>query len=218
MSRQSSRNNRRIREKEGNRYRVAVILVALIVLVGGGVMYVGWAKRSAAQQSFIAKVNTWWVERKARIASKLVKSHEKTSQPTVASSGKSSEPESLHFEFYNMLPNHDATMTVESTEAKSAPIFSQDSLERELAQEVKKTAFIIQTGIYSNAASANKIRQELAEEGLASKVVKAYMDEHLVYRVQVGPYQEKDKISDAQSKLAARGIHCVLRKSEEKLA
>jgi cell division protein FtsN len=72
--------------------------------------------------------------------------------------------------------------------------------------------------MYSNAASADKTRQALTEDGLAVKVVKAYIDERLVYRVQVGPYQEQDQVSEAQVKLAARGIHGVIRKSEEKFA
>lgn len=218
MRRHYSRNNRRTREKQGNRYYSVILLAGVVLLIGGVTLlyqYHRTPEKFPRMEAFSARVNAWWVERKARIGNKLADSHEKMNKVASTVKAKPSPPESLHFEFYSMLPNGGGST---APAEESVPIFSHDSLERELAQEMKKSAFIIQTGIYSNVASADKAREMLAEDGLAAKVVKAYMDERLVYRVQVGPYEEKDQLNDAQSKLAARGIHGTLRKVGDKIA
>lgn len=216
MSKQFSRSHRRAKEKSGHRNRNLAIFMALVLTVSGAVTYMTWSHGSDTRQAFSERASTWWAERKARIATKVAESKQNISKPIVASKAKSSAPEPLHFEFYNMLPNSNASVAAVTTESPS--IFNHDNLEREFAKTVEKTSYVIQTGIYSNATSADKTRESLVEEGLAVKVVKAYIDERLVYRIQVGPYQEKDQINEAQSKLAARGIHGVLRKTEEKFA
>ena len=225
MNNQFSRNGYKTKKKSGspkqpnlNWYRLAILLLGLAVVTGGsivGYQYHKYPKRFPALVAFSERVNIWWVERKARIETKMTK----VALVKPKSKHKSSAPEPVHFEFYTMLPNVGAAVPV--AEAKPEPvksIFDQDSLEREFTQEMSKSAYIIQTGMFSNAASAEKMSQTLTEDGLAPKIVKAYLDEHLVYRVQLGPYDEKNKISDAQSKLAARGIHGTLRKVGERFA
>lgn len=212
MNRQFNRNYRRLnREKHANRYRILAVFAAALLV--GFMGYIGWASQSKSKQAFTARVQTWWIERKARIASQFAKPQDKSAQVAAAKKTTSSTPEPVHFEFYSMLPNPSATVSTEAS-----PIFNHDNLEREFAKTVKKTAYVIHTGIYSNAASADKTRQVLAGEGLATKIVKAYIDDRLVYRVQIGPFEEKERVSAAQSKLAARGMHGVLRKIEEKIA
>lgn len=219
MNKQFSRKGYRAKKSTGwHGFRIAILLLVLIATIGGGVLtyqYHREPKRFPGLQAFSLRVNTWWVERKARIESKMANSHEKLNQVvSVKSRAAASQSDAVHFEFYTMLSNED----VESSDEKVKSIFNHDSIEREFAQTVTKTSYVIQTGIYSNAASADNVRQTLTEDGLASKVVKAYIDERLVYRVQVGPYEDQEKISAAQSKLAARGIHGALRKVGDNIA
>jgi cell division protein FtsN len=219
MNKQFSRNSYRTKKHSGWRgYRIATLLILLIAIIGGGTVtyqYHRQPQRFPALQAFSTHVSVWWAERKARIENKMANSNEKLNKVAVVKAkAKKSQPESLHFEFYTMLPNDG----VEPSEERVKSIFNQASLEREFAQAATKTSYIIQTGIYSNATTAENMRQTLSTEGLASKVVKAYIDERLVYRIQVGPYTDQDKISAAQSKLAARGIHGALRKMGDKIA
>jgi len=221
--------NRRSKKKATSNWhlhRLVIVLVVMTTVIGSGVVgyqYHKHPKQYPGLMAFSAKVDKWWLERKARIAS-VTKSQENTQKLASAkpkTKSHANEAESVHFEFYTMLSNSGAVNVAQPNndrEEKVKSIFNQDSLEREFAQELTKTTYVVQTGLFSNAELADKAQQVLAKEGLASKVVKAYMDDHLVYRIQMGPYEEKDKLNEVQAKLAARGMHGTIHKTEEKLA
>jgi len=221
MNRHFSRRSSRVKQQDRSWLRVTFAFASVAVIISTstvGYLYHREPKRFPSLMAFSARADVWWQERKTRIGDKLAKQQENAHKVVAAAKKrKSADVEDVHFEFYTMLPNMNAPVATESSSSSSGPIFNHDALEREFAQSIK-TAYVIQTGIYSNVAQADKTQQVLVQEGLASKVVKAYIDERLVYRVQVGPYEDKNQLTAAQSKLAELGIHATVRKSGDKVA
>ena len=114
MNRQIHRNHRRNREKHAIHYRIAAVFAAFLLI--GFIVYIGWASHSDTRQAFAGRVQAWWAERKARIASQFAHPQAKVTQAAATPKTKSSTPEPVHFEFYSMLPNPGATATTESEE------------------------------------------------------------------------------------------------------
>jgi DedD protein len=62
--------------------------------------------------------------------------------------------------------------------------------------------WIIQMGSFSSEANAIRLRDQLRKGGFTTQVIKAKIDARTLFRVQVGPYLERQKADADQQKLA----------------
>jgi len=87
-------------------------------------------------------------------------------------------------------------------------------LEKDFAHKIAKQTYIIQVATFSTSASANAFSQRLSEKQYKAEVVKAYIGERKVYRVQVGPFSSKNQLREAEEALKKQGIDGIVRKTE----
>lgn len=93
-------------------------------------------------------------------------------------------------------------------------IVSANELERELSAQIQQDAYIVQIGIFKNAAAAERYRQSMAQLEYKLAVVKTMLAEKEVYRVQLGPFSDKTQAKLAQQRLLKKGLSGIVRKVE----
>lgn len=140
----------------------------------------------------------------------------------------------LHFEFYTTLPNmrlaesevtqnekKEAAAVVGETKPlsikKNAAIVTPDELERELGGDLKSATstteqFAVQVGVFRSIAAAEQYQGKLREAGFHATVAAFGADKKNLYRVQLGPYANKNKASLLKHELGTHGINGVIYK------
>lgn len=132
----------------------------------------------------------------------------------------------VHFEFYSALPDmHIPTETVTSKAEqveppnkvmdKPLPIADAGELERGIAEQIKHSdTYLIQLGIFKSPDSITRLRQAISKIGLDMHVLKCTVAQKEMYRVQLGPYANKDAAKLTLRQLQKKGINGLLRKGE----
>jgi len=72
--------------------------------------------------------------------------------------------------------------------------------------------YILQMGIFKNAAGAERLRASLVKSGFSVKVVKTALAGKAVYSVQVGPFITKNQAVLAQRQLQKKSVNGIVRK------
>lgn len=234
------RTNYAAKRNTGRPHRRWLILGAvLILMVGGSLQYIYVAKhhpeRLAQFSEQVSGFRHWFVDRKARLQTGLDK--KLTDIKTL--SAKKTEDEEVHFEFYTALPAMQMSVAEANLETKapaSAGVVTDDKkkpaatlspmkslaakslfldpaeLEQDFAKRFTQQTYVIQLGVFSTAAAAEAFKEKLSSERYSAAVVKAYVGERHVYRVQLGPFASKDQVETAQHDLRKKGIDGIVRK------
>ncbi|WP_423911065.1 SPOR domain-containing protein [Candidatus Spongiihabitans sp.] len=107
-----------------------------------------------------------------------------------------------NFDFYTVLP--EIEVVVPSVESDSSLSISQTN---EVGDDTNASAYMLQAGAYKNQADADRLKAELAFQGLVSTIQKiSIQDRGDFYRVRLGPYISYDQMAAADQKLARQGI------------
>lgn len=138
----------------------------------------------------------------------------------------------VHFEFYTALPDmhipaepaiskEDDIAKIEPAKIaepakimeKPLPIADASELEKGMAEEFKQAGtYLIQLGIFKSPDSVSRLRQAISKIGLDMHVVKCNVAQKEMYRVQLGPYANKEAAKLALRQLQKKGINGILRK------
>ena len=117
-----------------------------------------------------------------------------------------------NFDFYTVLP--EIEVVVPSVESDSSLSISQTNTARkttanaaEVGDDTNASVYMLQAGAYKNQADADRLKAELAFQGLVSTIQKiSIQDRGDFYRVRLGPYISYDQMAAADQKLARQGI------------
>lgn len=177
--------------------------------------------------NYAERARTWMSEHKVHLNANIQKVKQFASNQD--------EPEQpVHFEFYKTLTSADMTTAepvvsdvlpvsakktdniaikpTKSPAALPASIVSASDLENDLSQEVSVDNYVIQAGVFKNASGAEQFKRSLLAIGFTAKVIKMTNADKEIYRVQLGPYNNKTQAKVAQQRLQRKGLQSTIRK------
>lgn len=91
------------------------------------------------------------------------------------------------------------------------PISNADQIEREWSAEfdkVKQSHYFIQLGVFKNKTAAERFRINLSHLRLVASIIPSVGRE--VFRVEVGPYKNKERASMVKQQLEKKGINGII--------
>lgn len=74
----------------------------------------------------------------------------------------------------------------------------------------ENTAYLVQLGVFSNSANAEKLQATVALQGITSETETINSPQGAKTRVRAGPYGSKDEAQSIQAKLKTAGINSVV--------
>jgi cell division protein FtsN len=117
---------------------------------------------------------------------------------TAAAAGKPSQK----YDFYEMLPNFEVVVPEKDKDVK-----------RDLPAAAKierPGVYVLQAGSYRNQADAERIRAQLAMQGIAAKVQRVAVDTDVWHRVRVGPINNLDELNKLRRQLQAADVDALV--------
>ena len=101
------------------------------------------------------------------------------------------EPET-RYDFYEMLPNFEVVVPEKDREVKrDAPA----------AEVEKEGAYVLQVGSYRDFKEADRVRAQLALQGIESRVQRVSVDNDTWHRVRVGPITDLEELNRVRDRL-----------------
>ncbi|HUX74368.1 MAG TPA: SPOR domain-containing protein [Steroidobacteraceae bacterium] len=90
------------------------------------------------------------------------------------------------YDFYRMLPNFEVVLPAKGKEVKA---------DLRPAAETRPGTYILQAGSYKHFADADRVRAQLALQGIESKVQKVSVDNDTWHRIRIGPVSNLDALN-----------------------
>ena len=98
----------------------------------------------------------------------------------------STEDSAKSYAFYDMLPKFEVVVPEKDKDVrpdvKSVP-------------ETRRGTYVLQAGSYKNFADADRVRAQLALQGIESKVQKVSVDNDTWHRIRIGPISKLDELN-----------------------
>jgi cell division protein FtsN len=118
--------------------------------------------------------------------------------PSGAAAPKSSEK----YDFYSMLPNFEVVVPEKDKEVKrdqpaGAPI-------------ERPGVYVLQAGSYRNEADAERVRKQLALQGVDAKVQRVAVDADVWHRVRIGPITNLTELNKVRRQLQAAEVDALV--------
>lgn len=115
-----------------------------------------------------------------------------------AGAGKGSQK----YDFYQMLPNFEVVVPEKDKEVKrdqpaGAPI-------------ERPGVYVLQAGSYRNEADAERVRQQLALQGVQAKVQRVAIDADVWHRVRIGPITNLAELNKVRKQLRAAEVDALV--------
>jgi cell division protein FtsN len=107
-----------------------------------------------------------------------------------------------HYDFYKMLPNFEVVVPEKDKDVK-----------RDLTPAAKierPGVYVLQAGSYRNEADANRVRAQLALQGVEAKVQRVAVDADVWHRVRVGPISSLDELNRLRRQLQAADVEALV--------
>lgn len=99
--------------------------------------------------------------------------------------GATEEP-AHSYDFYSMLPKFEVVVPEKEKDVK--PDFRA-------VPETRRGTYVLQAGSYKNFADADRVRAQLALQGIESKVQKVSVDNDTWHRIRIGPISKLDELN-----------------------
>ena len=115
-----------------------------------------------------------------------------------SASGKPAEK----YDFYQMLPNFEVVVPEKDKDVK-----------RDLpaaARIERPGVYVLQAGSYRNEADANRVRSQLALQGIDAKVQRVAVDADVWHRVRIGPIGNLDELNKLRRQLQAADVDALV--------
>jgi cell division protein FtsN len=118
---------------------------------------------------------------------KADKKKSRGNEPADADAGDSgAEEPAKSYAFYDMLPKFEVVVPEKEKDVrpdiKSVP-------------ETRRGTYVLQAGSYKNFADADRVRAQLALQGVESKVQKVSVDNDTWHRIRIGPISKLDELN-----------------------
>lgn len=112
--------------------------------------------------------------------------------PASSRAGEAAAPPEQDYDFYEMLPNFEVVV----------PEREQDVKRDTPATPVQKAgAYVLQVGSYRAYEEADRVRAQLALQGIESKVQRVSVDSDTWHRVRVGPISDLAELERVRTRL-----------------
>lgn len=96
------------------------------------------------------------------------------------------------YDFYDMLPKFEVVVPEKEKDVKP---------DIRSVPETRRGTYVLQAGSYKNFADADRIRAQLALQGVESKVQKVSVDSDTWHRIRIGPISNLDDLNKLRQKL-----------------
>jgi cell division protein FtsN len=115
------------------------------------------------------------------------------SEATEAAAAEAAE----RYDFYEMLPNFEVVVPEKDREVK-----------RDLpaAKIERPGVYVLQAGSYRNQADADRVRAQLALQGIDAKVQRVAVDNDVWHRVRIGPISDLGELNRVRKQLQAADV------------
>ena len=90
------------------------------------------------------------------------------------------------FDFYQMLPKFEVVVPEKEKDVKP---------DIRAVPETRRGTYVLQAGSYKNFADADRVRAQLALQGVESKVQKVSVDNDTWHRIRIGPISKLDELN-----------------------
>jgi cell division protein FtsN len=118
---------------------------------------------------------------------KADKKKSRGNEPLDAESGDSSAEEPVKsYDFYDMLPKFEVVVPEKEKDVRP---------DTKSVPETRRGTYVLQAGSYKNFADADRVRAQLALQGVESKVQKVSVDNDTWHRIRIGPISKLDELN-----------------------
>jgi cell division protein FtsN len=107
------------------------------------------------------------------------------SDAEAADSGAPEEP-AKSYDFYSMLPKFEVVVPEKDKDVKP---------DIRGVPETRRGTYVLQAGSYKNFADADRVRAQLALQGVESEVQKVSVDNDTWHRIRIGPISKLDELN-----------------------
>jgi cell division protein FtsN len=122
----------------------------------------------------------------ARVGKAEKKRFRSNEPPEAESADSGAEEPGKSYAFYDMLPKFEVVVPEKEKDIrpdiKSVP-------------ETRRGTYVLQAGSYKNFADADRVRAQLALQGVESKVQKVSVDNDTWHRIRIGPISKLDELN-----------------------
>ncbi|MDE2295224.1 MAG: SPOR domain-containing protein [Gammaproteobacteria bacterium] len=112
-----------------------------------------------------------------------------------------SVPPASSYDFYKILPSFEVVVPKNTKEAKS---------DVRPAPETRPGTYVIQAGSYKHFADADRIRAQLALQGIESTVQKVSVDKDTWHRIRIGPVSNLQQLNHIRDVLRTAHIRALV--------
>jgi cell division protein FtsN len=110
-----------------------------------------------------------------------------SSEPLEAEAGDSgTEDSAKSYAFYDMLPKFEVVVPEKEKDVRP---------DTRSVPETRRGTYVLQAGSYKNFADADRVRAQLALQGVESKVQKVTVDNDTWHRIRIGPISKLDELN-----------------------
>ena len=116
--------------------------------------------------------------------------------------GAAADKASEKYDFYQMLPNFEVVVPEKDKDVK-----------RDLPAAAKierPGVYVLQVGSYRNESDAERVRAQLAREGVDAKVQRVAVDADVWHRVRIGPISNLDELNKVRRQLQAAEVDALV--------
>lgn len=122
--------------------------------------------------------------------------------PANAAANATDDPAAKKYDFYQMLPNFEVVVPEKDKEVKrdlpaGAPI-------------ERPGVYVLQAGSYRNQADAERVRAQLALQGVQAKVQRVAVDTDVWHRVRIGPITNLEELNRVRKQLKAAEVDALV--------
>jgi cell division protein FtsN len=127
-------------------------------------------------------------------------SNERPNKEDTAPTPESSQTDA-HYDFYDVLPKFE--VVVPKTDTKKGAISSAGAIDT-------PGSYVLQVGSWRNFADADRVRAQLALQGVESGIQKVSVDNDTWHRVRIGPINNLNKLEETRRKLREAQIDAMV--------
>ena len=118
-------------------------------------------------------------------AGKLTKKKSHANEPPEVPDTPGEEP-AKSYDFYDQLPKFEVVVPEKDKEVRP---------DIKPVPETRRGTYVLQAGSYKNFADADRVRAQLALQGIESKVQKVSVDNDTWHRIRIGPISKLDELN-----------------------
>jgi cell division protein FtsN len=107
-------------------------------------------------------------------------------QPEAEPGDSSAEEPAKAYDFYDMLPKFEVVVPEKDKDVRP---------DTKSVPETRRGTYVLQAGSYKNFADADRVRAQLALQGVESKVQKVSVDNDTWHRIRIGPISSLDELN-----------------------